>query len=78
MSEKDIQGYIKLAAELAVMRIRLNELSEAGFSDMEGADADEFAISEALYYCCDQAATAIGDVTAEIFKRAVVTPNVSQ
>lgn len=49
MSPTDRSEYLKLAAELAGIATRLKELSDAGFSDMEGADAQEFRVSEILY-----------------------------
>lgn len=49
MTDADKAGYAKLCAELCTIAARLNEISTGGFADMEGADADEFAISEALY-----------------------------
>lgn len=49
MTADDKSGYQKLCAELRQIAARLDEISTGAFDDMEGADAEEFAISEALY-----------------------------
>ncbi len=55
MSPEEKAAYKKIAEELFAMGRRLAELSEAGFSDMEGSDMPEFAISE-LLYCLEYSA----------------------
>lgn len=64
MSDNDKAEYRKIHAELLAIATRLRELSDAGFADMEGADYDEFRVSEALY--------ALLDAPAEMVKLAAV------
>lgn len=55
LTPSDRAAYSKIADELHVIALRLNSLSESGFSDMEGADMPEFSISEELHNLYDPA-----------------------
>jgi len=58
MTEEEKSEYKKITGELHQIAARLQSLSDAGFSDMEGADLPEFAISECLY-CLDSPSISI-------------------
>jgi hypothetical protein len=49
MTDQDKAAYLKLTAELRAIAARLHEISEGGYADMEGADADEFRVSAILW-----------------------------
>lgn len=49
MTADEQEPYQKLFSELRLIAARLADLSDCGFSDMEGADMPGFAISEELY-----------------------------
>jgi hypothetical protein len=66
MTDKDKAAYEKLMEELRTMAMRLVEISDGGFEDMEGADATEFKISEILWCECREAARTIGATRREI------------
>jgi hypothetical protein len=75
MSPEDKAAYTKLCAELRQISERLKEISEGGFCDMEGADANEFAISETLYVSLESAAECVAKTvtfTEAVIQRAEV------
>lgn len=59
MNSEDKQGYNKLLDELAAMAARLEQISEASFGDMEGADYKDFLVAESLYADLEDAAKVI-------------------
>lgn len=65
MTPTDRASYKKLAHELAAIATRLKELSDAGFDDMEGADAAEFRIAETLY-CLEDASEKVAKASMAV------------
>lgn len=51
--------------EVEKIAVRLGDISGGAFSDMEGADADEFKQSEALYVECAKAAEVLHTLLKE-------------
>lgn len=66
MSPEDRAGYEKLLAEMKVIALRLYEISDGGYADMEGADNPEFHISEVLWADLKAAAYKVADAHKEI------------
>lgn len=72
MDAKTTAAYTALLDELEVIRKRLKEISAAAYSDMEGADMPEFAISAELYctYLVAERLDAIAQNCRSLMRRA--------
>jgi hypothetical protein len=75
MSEQERKSYGALLDELTVIQKRLAEVADNAFADMEGADFDDFVISEELWFGLDIASGKVERVVERC--RALLGPDQS-